>query len=116
MVLLYLPLAHVMGRASLYYYYGRAVSVGIFGGDYSKIMEDVQILKPTSFAAVPRILMRLYDGIKAKVQQGGWLKRQIFNKAVNTKLKNLRTKGEFKSPFYDKIIFSKIQTILGGRV
>ena len=107
-VLLYLPLAHIMGRGSLYYYYGRGTGVGIFGGDYTKLMEDLQILKPTSFLAVPRILMRLYDGIQSKVQQGSWLKRKLFDKAVNSKVNNLRTKGEFKSTIYDKIIFSKI--------
>lgn len=52
--------------------------------------------------------MRLYDGIKAKVEQGSWLKRKIFQKALNSKIQNLRTKGELKSAFYDKLIFSKI--------
>ena len=79
MVLQYLPLAHVMGRSSLYYFYSRGVGIGIFGGDLTKLMEDLQILKPTNFMAVPRIIMKLYDGIKAKVQQMSWLKRKRAN-------------------------------------
>ena len=73
-------------------------------------------MKAAGFTAVPRIMMRLYDGIKSKVDQGSWLKRKVFYRALNTKLRNLRTKGELKSGFYDKIIFSKIQAVLGGRV
>ena len=52
-VLLYLPLAHIMGRVGLYYCYLNRVSQGLFGGDISKLMEDVRLLKPTGFTAVP---------------------------------------------------------------
>ena len=114
--LLYLPLAHVMGRVGLYHGYYIANSFGIFGGDYTKLMDDIQALKPTQFTAVPRILVRIYDGIMSKMTQAGFVKRAIFNKALNSKLKGLRTKGELKSGFYDKVIFSKIQQLLGGRV
>jgi long-chain acyl-CoA synthetase len=42
--------------------------------------------------------------------------RWIFNKAINTKLEQLKETAEVTHSVYDKLIFSKIKEILGGRV
>jgi len=42
-------------------------AVGYYCGNIMKILEDLSILKPTFFPLVPRILMRLHDGFKAKI-------------------------------------------------
>lgn len=42
--------------------------------------------------------------------------RWIFNKALNTKLEQLKETAEVTHSVYDKLIFSKIKEIIGGRV
>ncbi len=46
-VLQYLPVIHIMGRTSLYTNYAAAAAIGIYGGDMSKLFEDINLLKPT---------------------------------------------------------------------
>ena len=42
--------------------------------------------------------------------------RDSFLAALDTKVKNLKERGEMAHPLYDKDIFSKIRGILGGRI
>ena len=37
--------------------------VGFFQGDVKLLIEDMQALKPTLFASVPRLLNRVYDKV-----------------------------------------------------
>lgn len=41
------------------------VSVGYFTGDPLRLLEDAQVLQPTFFPAVPRILNKIYQGANA---------------------------------------------------
>lgn len=38
--------------------------IGFFRGDVKLLVEDMQELKPTIFAAVPRLLNRIYDKVR----------------------------------------------------
>lgn len=115
-VLSYLPLAHVFGRLSVYFMFLRGGSIGNFGGDVRKLADDLQILKPTVFPAVPRVLNRVYDAINKSVSESNWVKRFLFNRALKKKTANVRKDGKVTSTFYDKIVFSKLKNKLGGRV
>ena len=60
----YLPLGHWYERGvfiSTLVYGGR---IGFSHGNLAKITEDVCLLKPTIFCAVPKILNKIYDNIK----------------------------------------------------
>ena len=65
--LLFLPLAHILGRIGLYISYVFGTSKGLYGGDLTKLMDDIQLLKPTSLTGVPRMLNKIYDGIHYKM-------------------------------------------------
>lgn len=46
-----------------------------FQGNVKLLLDDVAALRPTLFIAVPRILERIADGVKAKLDKaGGWSK------------------------------------------
>ncbi|GJJ13334.1 hypothetical protein Clacol_007586 [Clathrus columnatus] len=118
----YLPLAHVYGRAFDLTMMANGIAIGYFTGDPLRLLEDAQILQPTIIATVPRILQRLYvsaysagdiPGLKAGLMVSiGY----IFRKAVTDKLFNLRSTGELKHPLWDRLVFKKIQLVLGGKV
>lgn len=45
--------------------------IGYYSGDPLKLLEDVQILKPTIFPAVPRILNRIAGKLRSAKAEGG---------------------------------------------
>lgn len=59
----YLPLAHVFDRLGVYSCLSVGTSVGFFGGQILNIINDLQLLKPTVFPSVPRLLNKVYDRI-----------------------------------------------------
>jgi len=60
----YLPFSHVFeqGLNATSITYG--MRCGFFGGNPLKLVEDMQLLKPTFFATVPRLLNRINDKIQ----------------------------------------------------
>ncbi len=63
-------------------------------GDVKKVTDDVAALRPSIFAAVPRVLDRMKSGIEAKIKrQPGW-KQGMFRAAYNLK-RLMRRLGRF---------------------
>jgi long-chain acyl-CoA synthetase len=90
-------------------------SVGFFRGDISKIFEDINALKPTIFVSVPRIYSRLSERIRDSVAKQGFLNRALFNLALWSKKANLR-RNQTSHWLWDKLVFSKMTHLMGGRV
>ncbi|KAL3163225.1 hypothetical protein ABBQ32_009626 [Trebouxia sp. C0010 RCD-2024] len=114
----YLPLAHIFDRTSeeLLLYIG--AKIGYWRGDIKGLVDDIGEMKPTLFIGVPRVFDRIYAGVYAKVNGGGAVKRFLFNYGYRWKLSYL-LKGfahHQASPFFDKLVFSKIKARLGGHV
>ncbi|BAF28460.1 probable CoA ligase CCL6 [Oryza sativa Japonica Group] len=114
----YLPLAHIFDQVIGNYCISKGASIGFWQADIRYLMEDVQMMKPTVFCGVPRVYDRIYTGINQKIQSGGMIAKSLFQYAYNYKLGNLRKglKQDEASPFFDKIVFSKIKEGLGGRI
>lgn len=112
----YLPAAHSFEQAVFGMSCISGMKAGFFAGNVLKLTEDIGVLKPTLFPSVPRLYNRIYgkimDGIKAATGVKGWL----VNKAVTSKLAYLKAGQGFEHKFYDKVVFKKMKTLLGGRV
>jgi len=67
----YLPLAHIYERMNLQALTHRGAAVGFYQGDVMKLMEDLEELRPTVFASVPRLYNRIYDRILGTVKASG---------------------------------------------
>ncbi|GFH14784.1 uncharacterized protein HaLaN_10898 [Haematococcus lacustris] len=52
-------------------------SIGYFQGDIRKIMADIDALKPTLFAGVPRVFERIYSGVQDQLKKGGAVKNMV---------------------------------------
>ena len=119
--LLFLPVAHV---------FGRMVQIGsITAGlhlahcsDLTKLPSDLASFKPTFVLAVPRIFEKIYNGAESKAQAAG--KGKIFHKAAEVAIaysKSLDSKKispllKLQHGLFDKLVYAKIRTGLGGRV
>ncbi|KXN90530.1 Long chain acyl-CoA synthetase 6, peroxisomal [Leucoagaricus sp. SymC.cos] len=111
----YLPLAHIYERVCEMCTIAVGGRIGYSTGDPLRLLEDAQLLKPNFFPSVPRVLNRVYQAAMTGGNVPG-LKGKIFKKAVDTKLERLRTTGEFTHPLWDRIVFRKIQSALGGQI
>ncbi|KAG8863714.1 hypothetical protein FRB96_007551 [Tulasnella sp. 330] len=114
-VMSYLPLAHIYERFMEISAMALSGQIGYFSGDPLRLMEDAQILRPTMFPSVPRVTNRIYLAALQAGKAPG-LKGALFRKAMETKLHNLRATGENKHMLWDRLVFSKIQGALGGRI
>ena len=112
----FLPLAHIMEQiifAAVLYY---SAQYGFYSGNPKRIIQDCQILHPTFFCCVPRILTRIYDEINKKISLMKYPLKNIIQEAIKQKLKNYENYGILTHILYDKLIFSKFRNILGGNL
>ncbi|XP_024534363.1 long chain acyl-CoA synthetase 4 [Selaginella moellendorffii] len=113
----YLPLAHIFDRAVEEFFIYNGAAIGFFQGDVKYISDDIQELKPTLFAGVPRVFDRVYAGAKAKLAEAPAYRQAIFDFAYRRKLGYMKMgfKQEKASPMADVLVFSKVKQRLGGR-
>jgi long-chain acyl-CoA synthetase len=112
----FLPLAHIAERVTSALCITLGMQIGIYQGDPLKVFEDIQVLKPTFFLTVPRVLQKVYDGIMGKISNAGFIGRTIFERALSVKLQNYHNYGQITHSIYDRLVFNKIKAALGGRV
>lgn len=92
------------------------MKIGFFGGNVLKLTEDCAILKPTFFPSVPRLYNKIYGRIKDKFKDATGCKAKLVNSAVTTKVANYENGKGVTHCFYDKLVFSKVKALLGGKV
>ena len=81
-----------------------------------KLFDDIQALRPTIFASVPRLWNRLYDKVQSTIRDEGGVKKFLFDSGFNSKKSTLVSGGPPTSGLWDALIFSKLKARLGGRV
>ena len=87
----------------------------LYSGNPRKLVEDAQICRPTIMTSVPRVFQRINDEIKKNLLKQSKLTQNIFNAAINLKMKDFKESGIITNPFLDAIVFKKIRAILGGK-
>ncbi|KAF2604548.1 hypothetical protein F2Q70_00024250 [Brassica cretica] len=114
----FLPLAHILDRANEEYFFRNGASVGYYHGDLNALHNDIQELKPTFIAGVPRVFERIYEGIQKALQELNPRRRLIFYALYKYKLAwmNRGYSHSKASPMADFIAFRKIRNQLGGRL
>jgi hypothetical protein len=60
-----IDVSHPQQRVSELIAFNMGGAIGYFTGDPLRILEDAQILKPTAFPSVPRLLNRIYQAANA---------------------------------------------------
>lgn len=131
----FLPLAHTYEREC-----GHGVAMhGAVTIAYSTprtVVEDLQIFRPTVFMSVPRIYERIFMAMRNKASESS-VKKAIFTYALKVGLDVVAVRSDengfvdmsedvdffavlpvslrLKYKFVDKILFSKVREMLGGR-
>ncbi|MDY5133706.1 AMP-dependent synthetase/ligase [Actinotignum urinale] len=117
-LLLFLPMAHVMGRIVAYMGVTCRISTG-FVGNMHNLLSDLDSFKPTLLVVVPRVLEKIYNASEAKA--GAGFKRKIFRWAADIAVQDSRKtfKGPWfmmKRAFARKAVHSKIREAMGGHI
>ena len=108
----YLPLAHIFERTMHVAIQAHGAATVFGTGNVKTMTEEVKLVSPTLFIAVPRVLSKFHDGIRAKVAAAGPAKEQGFKMALSAKLANLKT-NVLTHEMFDGMAFNKIKEGLG---
>lgn len=116
----FLPLCHVFERMVNYLVQYRGCGV-YYAESIETVGDNMREINPQGFAAVPRVIEKLYDKIILKGKELTGIKKALFFWAVNIGLKYELdgangTFYEFQRKLANKIIFSKWREALGGNV
>jgi long-chain acyl-CoA synthetase len=111
----FLPVCHIYERMLHYLFFHQCISV--YMTNMEAIKDDLNVVQPQIFSAVPRLLEKVFDGIVQKGLNNTGIKKVLFQWALN--LAN-EWEAEGKSGIYHmklaiarKLVFSKVKAALG---
>ena len=116
----FLPLNHVYERVLSYLYMYLGVSI-YYAESIEKVADNLKEVQPEIFGCVPRLFEKVYDRIIAKGSELTGIKKNLFFWALDLGLK-YEINGangplyELKLKIARKLIFTKWQEALGGKV
>ena len=122
--LVFLPLSHVLGRCDslLPLAFGWQA---VYAESMDKLVDNLQVVKPTIMIAVPRIFEKIYAKVMDQVSTGNVVEKQAFKWAVASAEKYFAKIDKDLSPsaaeiiefkLAHKIVFSKIYNRFGGKI
>ena len=121
----YLPLAHMFERTCGHYVFLFAGGTVAYAERRETVVEDVGAVRPTVLIAVPRVLEKAYEVVRAKVEDGPWVRRGMVHRAFS--LLNARANRLYRGQrvpvwlharcrMYDALVASRFRSIAGGRL
>ena len=122
--LLFLPLAHSFARLESFIGVHRGLCTA-FAESIDKLRENLPEARPHFICSVPRVFEKVYAGAMARAEGGSPAKRKIFQWALGVGKEVSRLKQAkrpvpgalaFKYRLAEKLVFSKMQAALGGRL
>jgi len=122
--LLFLPLAHSFARLESFIGVHRGLCTA-FAESIDKLRENLPETRPHFICSVPRVFEKVYAGAMARAEGGSPAKRKIFHWALGVGKEVSRLKQAkrpvpgalaFKYRLAEKLVFSKMQAALGGRL
>jgi long-chain acyl-CoA synthetase len=118
--LLFLPIAHVFGRAIEVGALAAGCTLG-HSSDIKNLLDDLAAFRPTFVLAVPRVFEKVYNGAKQKAHGSG--KGKIFDAAESVAIRYSQATEHGTAPLllrlqhavFDKLVYGKLRAALGGQ-
>ncbi|VAX06975.1 Long-chain-fatty-acid--CoA ligase [hydrothermal vent metagenome] len=120
----FLPLSHTFERTAGYYLPMVAGASVAYARSIPQLGEDLLEIRPTLLISVPRIFERVYAKIMTQVEQGSAITRMLFNTAVSIGWQHFEYQQQRAPwspalllwPLLERLVASKVQAKLGGRL
>jgi long-chain acyl-CoA synthetase len=121
--LMFLPAAHIFGRAQHVIGVDRGLNTAITES-VKTVLDDLQSVKPTFFFSVPRIYEKIFTTAKARSEAKPATKK-IFSWALGVGREMSHLMEQKKQPglgfklkyaVADRLVFSKVRNLLGGQL
>jgi long-chain acyl-CoA synthetase len=122
--LLFLPLAHVFARTTVYTAMLTATTT-VFARSLDTLVEDLRVARPHWFTSVPRVYEKVHSKVVSGAEAKGGLALSIFRWAVRVgnevsdcllAKKPVPAGLKLRYALATKLVFSKLQAAFGGRV
>lgn len=124
--LAFLPWAHSYGQTcELWAAVSHGAALGIARG-IPKILDDLQMVKPTTLFAVPTLYKRIYDGVNNTMETASPLRKNLMKSALAMGRRNVNAKlgvgpplgaiERFKLKMLDSLVLGKIRDRFGGNM
>ncbi|MGB6041451.1 MAG: long-chain fatty acid--CoA ligase [Gordonia sp. (in: high G+C Gram-positive bacteria)] len=118
-LLLFLPMAHVLARAINLVALEAGVEIG-YTADIANLLPTFAVFKPSLILSVPRVFEKVYNSARQNAHDGG--KGKIFDLAADVAVEystamengNVGFLLRAKHAIFDKLVYSKLRTALGG--
>ncbi len=120
-VLLFLPLAHVLGRLVEVACVMAPIKLGHVS-DVKNLTGELASFRPSLVLGVPRVFEKVYNSARAQARSSG--KEKIFDKAADTAIEYSRALDAPAGPglplrlrhkVFDRLVYGKLRGVLGGR-
>ncbi|KAF2097134.1 acetyl-CoA synthetase-like protein [Rhizodiscina lignyota] len=86
----FLPLAHIYQRVGEHGALICGASIGYFHGNIAELVDDLKLVRPTIFSAVPRLYNRFGSVIKAATLEAPGVKGTLSRYIISAKMANMR--------------------------
>ncbi len=122
--LLFLPMAHIFAKILEWTTIAKGSRIA-FAESIAKIKDNLGEVRPTFMCAVPRVLEKVYLGILGNRNASPPAKQKIFDWAfsVGRQVSQYKQRHQpvplglaIKNKIATKLVFGKIQSVLGGRI
>lgn len=120
--LVFLPLAHALGRIQVHVAFDQGVEVVVACG-LDELPEELAVASPTFLVAVPRLFEKVLAGARERAREGGRLR--IFDRALAVAAEvSVRRRGgrpvsvwlRVQHAVLDRLVGQRLRDALGGRV
>lgn len=114
-ILSLLPLAHIFERMVMSFYLNRGVSI-YFVDEIPNVSNLLKVVKPTMMTAVPRLLEKIYFKIKINIDNKPFMLKELANSAFEYAHEENIDKESFLYQIFDRVVYSKLREVFGGRI
>ncbi len=119
--LLFLPLAHALTKGNALFGAEADVTIG-FASDIAHLVDELQMYRPTTMAAVPRIFEKVYNTASHTAHRDR--KGPIFDRAADVATRwsrehaagRVRPWTAVEHGLFDRLVYGKIRHAFGGRL
>ncbi|MFO7960729.1 MAG: long-chain fatty acid--CoA ligase [Nitriliruptoraceae bacterium] len=119
--LVFLPLAHALGRIQVHAALDQGVLTG-FASGIPELREELLLFRPTFIVAVPRIFEKVYDGARGRALDAG--RAAVFDRAMSVAVRWSQAKTSGRRPLglrlqhllFDRLVYGRIRQAFGGQL